>query len=525
MHPHCQQNTMSSLQNLDGSALRRPSSFRDYRSKDVPDGDYEDLAPVSEAAQALQQPIQQTPRTFISPPVIAGLYTTLELAGLVATVVTMTTAASPIPVAMVTLCAIVVLLLTTTSSVLGAFAPQTLAKLRSSVPRGFLYVGVSFGSAVLAIALTRGLADFPKHWLSTTIVWSLALAVVGRSAVFLAIKALTRRGHLEHRLAVVGGGELGQRLMKRLGSAGDPSLKLVGFFDDRASRVPEVVDGTPYLGKLDEIAGWVRDQRIQTVIVALPWSADARIHQIRERLGLLPVDIRLSPDQVGFSIPDADLDTLAGLPMLGVGAKPITEWAALAKRAEDIVLSAVFLTLLIPLFAVIALLVRLDSPGPIFFRQKRTGYSGRLIEVIKFRTIKVEHTDANAERLVSKNDSRVTRVGRVLRKSSLDELPQLINVLRGDMSIVGPRPHPLSAKAAGWLYPDVVEDYAARHKVKPGITGWAQVNGWRGETDSIEKIQNRVAHDLYYIDNWSLWLDLKILARTVIALTTAERAY
>ncbi len=186
----------------------------------------------------------------------------------------------------------------------------------------------------------------------------------GRFAVFLFVKALARRGHLEHRLAVVGGGELGQRLIKRLGSSADASLKLVGFFDDRASRVPDMVDGTPYLGKLDEIAAWVRDHRIQTVIVALPWAADARINQIRERLWLLPVDIRLSPDQIGFTAPDADLETFAGLPMLGVGAKPITEWAALAKRAEDIVLSSVFLMLLVPLFLVIALLVRLDSAGP-----------------------------------------------------------------------------------------------------------------------------------------------------------------
>jgi exopolysaccharide biosynthesis polyprenyl glycosylphosphotransferase len=183
------------------------------------------------------------------------------------------------------------------------------------------------------------------------------------------------------------------------------------------------------------------------------------------------------------------------------------------------------LLFLAPLFLVVALAIKLDSPGPVFFRQKRYGFNNHLIGVYKFRSMRHDMRDEKAEKLVTKNDPRVTRLGAFLRKTSIDELPQLINVLLGEMSIVGPRPHALSAKAADRLYEEVVAEYAARHRVKPGITGWAQVMGWRGETDTIEKIQKRVEHDLYYIENWSLGFDLKILVLTVFALLKADNAY
>ena len=172
-----------------------------------------------------------------------------------------------------------------------------------------------------------------------------------------------------------------------------------------------------------------------------------------------------------------------------------------------------------------ALAIKLDSRGPVLFRQKRHGFNNELIEVYKFRSMYVDKTDAHAAKLVTKDDPRVTRVGRFIRKTSLDELPQLFNVLKGELSLVGPRPHALQAKAADRLYHDVVDGYFARHKVKPGITGWAQINGWRGETDNDEKIQRRVEHDLYYIENWSVLFDLYILAMTPFALAKTENAY
>jgi exopolysaccharide biosynthesis polyprenyl glycosylphosphotransferase len=192
----------------------------------------------------------------------------------------------------------------------------------------------------------------------------------------------------------------------------------------------------------------------------------------------------------------------------------------------DKIVGTLALICLSPLMLLVALAIKLDSKGPVLFKQRRYGFNNELIEVYKFRSLYTEHTDANATRLVSKNDSRITRVGRFIRKTSIDELPQLLNVvLVGDLSLVGPRPHAVNAKAAEHLYDEAVDGYFARHRVKPGITGWAQIHGWRGETDSKEKIQRRVEHDLYYIENWSLLLDISILLRTPLAVFSMENAY
>jgi exopolysaccharide biosynthesis polyprenyl glycosylphosphotransferase len=205
--------------------------------------------------------------------------------------------------------------------------------------------------------------------------------------------------------------------------------------------------------------------------------------------------------------------------------RPLRDWRRIAKEIEDRVLAAAILTLISPLMLVIACLIKLDSPGPVFFRQKRYGFNNELIEVLKFRTMYDEARDDNAEQLTRRNDPRVTRLGAFLRRTSIDELPQFFNVLRGEMSIVGPRPHALAAKAGLLLYQDAVGHYDARHRMKPGITGWAQVNGWRGETDTIEQIRRRVEHDLYYIENWSIRLDLAIILRTIFGGFTGRYAY
>jgi len=211
--------------------------------------------------------------------------------------------------------------------------------------------------------------------------------------------------------------------------------------------------------------------------------------------------------------------------MIDLFDKPIADWDYVSKWLFDKVIGTLALIALAPLMLLVALAVKLDSRGPVFFRQKRYGFNNELIEVFKFRSMYVDRCDATASKLVIKNDPRVTRVGAFLRKSSLDELPQLINVVKGNLSLVGPRPHALQAKAAGHLYDEVVDGYFARHKVKPGITGWAQINGWRGETDTEEQITKRIEHDLYYIENWSVFLDLYILLKTPFALLNTERAY
>jgi exopolysaccharide biosynthesis polyprenyl glycosylphosphotransferase len=212
--------------------------------------------------------------------------------------------------------------------------------------------------------------------------------------------------------------------------------------------------------------------------------------------------------------------------VLDVFDKPIADWDLVLKAVFDRVVGSLLLLLLSPILLLTALAVKLDSRGPVFFRQKRYGFNNELIEVFKFRSMYVDQSDATAAKLVTRDDPRVTRVGRLIRRTSIDELPQLLNVVfKGDLSLVGPRPHALHAKAENRLYDQVVDGYFARHKVKPGITGWAQINGWRGETDTSEKIQRRVEHDLYYIENWSVFFDLQILAATPLALLKSENAY
>jgi exopolysaccharide biosynthesis polyprenyl glycosylphosphotransferase len=217
---------------------------------------------------------------------------------------------------------------------------------------------------------------------------------------------------------------------------------------------------------------------------------------------------------------------VGGVPFLAVADKPITDWDYVAKWLFDHFIGGILLMLAAPVMALTAIAIKLDSPGPVFFKQKRYGFNNELIEVYKFRSMYVNATDASAAKLVTRDDPRVTHVGRFIRKTSLDELPQLINVvLSNNLSLVGPRPHAVQAKASNRLYGEVVDGYFARHRVKPGITGWAQVNGWRGETDTEEKIQQRVQHDLAYIENWSVLFDLRILAMTPFALFKTDSAY
>ncbi|MFL5148876.1 MAG: exopolysaccharide biosynthesis polyprenyl glycosylphosphotransferase, partial [Microvirga sp.] len=217
---------------------------------------------------------------------------------------------------------------------------------------------------------------------------------------------------------------------------------------------------------------------------------------------------------------------IGSVPVLDVFDKPIADWDLVLKGLFDRVVGALLLLILSPILIATAIAVKLDSRGPVFFRQKRYGFNNELIEVFKFRSMHVDQCDTTASKLVTRDDPRVTRVGRFIRKASIDELPQLFNVVfKGDLSLVGPRPHALHAKAENRLYDQVVDGYFARHKVKPGITGWAQINGWRGETDTEEKIQRRVEFDLYYIENWSVFFDFYIVAMTPFALVKSENAY
>jgi exopolysaccharide biosynthesis polyprenyl glycosylphosphotransferase len=244
-----------------------------------------------------------------------------------------------------------------------------------------------------------------------------------------------------------------------------------------------------------------------------------------KKIAVLPVDIRLAGHASRLRFSPRTYSYAGAVPLIDILDRPMSDRDVLVKWLFDKVVGGLALIALAPVMGVIALAIRLDSRGPVLFCQKRYGFNNELIAVYKFRSMYVDRCDASASELVAKGDARVTRIGRYIRKTSLDELPQLFNVMKSELSLVGPRPHALQAKADGQLYHVAVDSYFARHKVKPGMTGWAQIHGWRGETDTQEKIQKRVEHDLYYIENWSVLLDLYVLLMTPLALISANNAY
>jgi Undecaprenyl-phosphate glucose phosphotransferase len=383
-----------------------------------------------------------------------------------------------------------------------------------------------FGLVLSAVFLLK-LSDLVSRlWLVGFGLVALFFVIFGRFLFARAMRKFNTKGQLNKRAVLVGDGEPASRVISVLEKSSDSGITLIGIFDDRGTeRVGDVSHGLARLGTIDDLIDFVRSTRIDTLIVTLPIPAEERLLQILNRLWVLPVDIRLSANGQKLHYRPRAYSYIGNLPCLDVYDKPLGEWGPHLKSLSDKVMASIALVVLAPLMAAIALAIKLDSKGAVIFKQKRFGFNNEMIEIYKFRSMYQDRTDVEALKLVSKGDPRVTRVGRFIRKSSIDELPQLFNVLKGDLSLVGPRPHPTKAKAGEALYENVVASYFARHKVKPGITGWAQINGWRGETDTAEKIERRVEHDLYYIDNWSLTFDLYILLRTPWALLNTDNAF
>ena len=370
--------------------------------------------------------------------------------------------------------------------------------------------------------------QFSRVWLGSFHVAGLLVLIGFRRALFLMVRHWTRQGRLDRRTIVVGADERGDALIKTLAVQRDSDVRVVGVFDDRGDeRAPLTVGNGQKLGTVDDLVEFARKTRIDLVIFSLPISAEGRILQMLKKLWVLPVDIRLAAHSNKLRFRPRAYSYIGSVPVLDVFDKPITDWDVVMKWLFDRIVGSLMLLAAAPVMLIVALAIKLDSRGPVLFKQKRYGFNNELIEVYKFRSMYVDQCDATASRLVAKGDPRVTRVGRFIRKTSLDELPQLFNVVfKGNLSLVGPRPHAIHAKAENRLYDEAVDGYFARHRVKPGITGWAQVNGWRGETETHEKIQRRVEHDLHYIENWSVLFDLYILAATPLALLTkTENAY
>jgi Undecaprenyl-phosphate glucose phosphotransferase len=368
---------------------------------------------------------------------------------------------------------------------------------------------------------------YSRVWLAGFFGLGMLSLYVSRMMLYARVRRWSREGRLDRRAVIVGGGEPGETLVKALGEQQDSEVRLLGVFDDRGDeRAPNFCGGLPKLGSVDELVEFARRTRVDLVLFSLPISAEGRILQMLKKLWVLPVDIRLSAHTNQLRFRPRSYSYIGKVPVLDVFDRPIADWDVVMKSLFDRVVGVLALIGLAPLMLLAALAIKLDSRGPVLFRQKRYGFNNELIEVYKFRSMYTDKSDATASKLVTKGDPRVTRVGRFIRKTSIDELPQLFNVVfKGNLSLVGPRPHAVHAKAVDRLYDEAVDGYFARHRVKPGITGWAQINGWRGETDSQEKIQARVEHDLYYIENWSVLFDLYILAMTPISLLKSENAY
>jgi Undecaprenyl-phosphate glucose phosphotransferase len=383
-----------------------------------------------------------------------------------------------------------------------------------------LFIGASF------FAKLGG--EVSRLWLAAYFAIGLAALIGERLFVRMLVRGWAREGRLDRRTVIVGSDQNGEKLIEALNVEDDSDIDILGVFDDRNdSRSFDTCAGAPKLGKVDDIIEFARRTRIDLVLFALPISAETRILEMLKKLWVLPVDIRLSAHTNRLRFRPRAYSYLGKVPTLDVFEAPITDWDLVMKWLFDHIAGGVVLLLAAPVMALVALAVKLDSPGPVLFRQKRFGFNNERIDVYKFRSLYHDQADPMASKVVTKNDSRVTRVGRFIRKTSLDELPQLFNVVfRHNLSLVGPRPHAVQGKVQSQLFDEAVDGYFARHRVKPGITGWAQINGWRGEIDNEEKIQKRVEFDLYYIENWSVLFDLFILLKTPLALLTKnENAY
>ncbi len=369
---------------------------------------------------------------------------------------------------------------------------------------------------LLLAFLTQTSATYSRGSFLAWTVASCLLLLVGNYlfAHHLARAAWLRRC-LVRNVVIVGATDLTARFLRHLRASGERDVRVLGIFDQRGDparwRRSVGCRGVPYRGDLDDLVEHIIGHEVDEILIALPWHAERRIGAIVERLSHLAVDIKLCPDRVGYVQRPVFTEVLAGALVTTVHAQPIRDWGLIFKAALDLVLSAALLVALAPLLVLIAVLIRCDTPGPVLFRQRRHGFNHDVFDLYKFRTM--HHQPGAAFIQARPGDPRVTRVGRWLRRLSLDELPQLLNVLRGEMSLVGPRPHPV---ALNLEFMERIKRYATRHRVKPGITGWAQVNGWRGRTDSEAKMAGRLSHDLHYIENWSLMLDLKILALTLV---------
>lgn len=416
--------------------------------------------------------------------------------------------------------AIVFLVLGEISGLYGAQQNQT-------ADREMLSVVVTWGMCLALLAVGSILTRYGEQLARVSIVgWAmLSTCLIGFMRMLLRVLAevLYSRGWAVRRCAIAGLNPLGKQLAENARNNPACGLRVVGFFDDRSTqRDLDGLDASELqLGRLEELVSRARLGQFDTVFITLPMRAEGRIRWLLEQLGDTTASVYIVPDFFVFELLHSRWTQLGGLPAVSVFETPVYGVDGWVKRAFDLVVASVGLLAIAPVMILCGLLVKLSSPGPVFFRQRRYGLDGREIWVWKFRSMRTcDNGPVVAQ--ATKDDPRITPIGRVLRRTSLDELPQLFNVIEGTMSLVGPRPH---ASAHNERYRKLIRGYMLRHKVKPGITGLAQVEGFRGETETLDKMQKRVDCDHRYIREWSVWLDLKILLRTVLVVFKQENAY
>jgi Undecaprenyl-phosphate glucose phosphotransferase len=338
------------------------------------------------------------------------------------------------------------------------------------------------------------------------------------------LNRMAASGAIEQRIAFYGADPQSVKMIRRVLESLDlPHLRFVGVADDRPKF--EGFDELPMLGGYAELTEMARRGEVDQVLISVPNLPSARLHAIVDGLSEVSIDVSLIPAEAIELAPDYRVHLLGSLPVLNLWQRPFRDINQFVKRGEDLILGSIALVFLSPLMALAALAIRLTSPGPILFVQPRMGFNNEVIQVLKFRTMFTDMADVGARETTTKDDPRVTPVGRILRKLSIDELPQILNVIRGDMSLVGPRPHALEMRVGDRYYQDAVRGYAGRHRVRPGITGLAQVKGLRGEIRTVERAKRRVELDKEYIDRWSLGLDLWIMISTVRAVLFDRDAY
>ncbi len=375
---------------------------------------------------------------------------------------------------------------------------------------------------VIALFATKAGSDFSRLWIGRWAVAGFVSLVLFRMAIRVALRLIRRHGFNLRYVAIAGAGDLGRDVARRLAASPWTGLKVIGLYDDDPRVQRQEFEGVPVRGGLHRLPQEVAELGIDQVWIALPLQHGKQVSALVNHLSRLPVQVTFVPDIYGFQLLNHSIGEVAGFPIIHLMKSPLSGAKGIVKAIEDRILAALILVAASPLMLLIILGIKLSSPGPVFFRQLRGGLQGERIWVWKFRTMKHQKEQPGEVVQAMPGDARITPLGAILRRTSMDELPQFFNVLKGDMSIVGPRPHAVEHDE---FYRGQIDVYMLRHHVKPGITGWAQINGWRGETGEIMKMEMRIKHDLYYINNWSLWLDLRIIFMTVFRLFIDKNAY